>query len=135
MPEVRPEFRDPRANRAATGLAIALRSDMMRAGWSRIDGLRDDDFERAESQYREDTEQEPPVFGTVKFRMGEKWYLFDTTRPALRRALELHKPKGKRSLQAQYLASLLHADELHREHVTDAMPKLLELLQEIKPFN
>ena len=108
---------------------------MPRAGWSRIDAYRDDDYAEAESQYKRDTEQEPPVFGTCKFRIGDRWYLFDTARPALRRALELHLPKGRRSLQAQYLASLLYADELHREHVTDAMPRLLELLEEIKPFN
>jgi hypothetical protein len=135
VPEMRPEFRDSGANRAAAGLARALRSNMARAGWHKIDAYQDDDFAEAESQYRKDTEQEMPVHGTVKFRIGDKWYLYDLARPHLRRALELHKPKGQRSLSAQYLAALLQADEFHREHLAEATPALLEILEEITPYN
>lgn len=135
MPEVRSEFRDAGTNRACAGLARALRSNMGSAGWHKIDAYQDDDFAAAESQYRRDTEQESPVNGTAQFRLDGKQYLFDLTRPHLRAALELHLPPGKRSKPAQYLAALLHCDELHREHLVEATPALLQILEQIRPFN
>lgn len=107
---------------------------MQRAGWHKIDPYQEDSYAEAESQYRRETEQEPPVFGTVKLRIGQHWFMFDHIRPHLRDALELHKPKGKRSLGAQYLAALLHSDELHREHLVEATPKLLEIMEQVKPI-
>ena len=123
MPEMRSEFRDTGANRAAAGLAIALRSNMPRAGWHKINPYVEDDYAEAEAEYRRETGLEPPVFGTAKFKVGNHWYLFDSARPHLRRALELDRPRGKRSAQAAYLAALLHADELHREHLAEAAPR------------
>lgn len=107
---------------------------MTRAGWHKVNAFQDDDYAEAEGQYRRETEQEPPVFGTVKLRIGRHWYMYDHVRGPLREALELHKPKGKRSLGAQYLAALLHSDELHREHLVEATPKLLEIMEQIKPI-
>lgn len=119
----------------ANRLGEILRNPMPRAGWHKINPYQDDDFADAESEYHRDTEQEPPVSGTVKFRVGDKWHLYDLARPHLRRALELDRPLGHRSAQATYLAALLHADELHREHLAAAMPALLEILEQITPFN
>lgn len=107
---------------------------MHRAGWHKINPYVDDDFADAEAEYRRETDQEPPVFGTVKLKIGGRWCLYDKIRPHLRAALELSKPRGRRSAPAIYLAALLHADELHREHVAAATPALLDILEQITPL-
>ncbi len=108
---------------------------MPRAGWAATKGDGSDDYEEAETAYRRDTEREAPIFETAKLRVQDNWYMWDSVRPELRKALELHLPYGHRSPGAQWLEVLLHGDELDDYALFRAREKLLELHQSIKPFN
>lgn len=108
---------------------------MPRAGWARINPWVEDDFEAAEAEYRRAQDAEPPVHGTVQFRVGRHWYLFDQARPFVRAALELNLPKHRRSQAAVWLEVALRADTLDDYALFQAQDKALWILEQLRPLN
>lgn len=121
--------------RIAEALAHALRGHMPRAGHVKVNPDISDAFEQAQAEYRREQELEPPVFAIAKFRVMAHWFMWDEARLHLRTALELHLPKGKRSTGAQWLAVVLHNDELDDYALFRARDTLVELYGKLKPFN
>lgn len=121
-------------DRIAQALAKALRGHMPRAGHIKVNPDITDAYEQAEAEYRREQGQEPPVFAIAKFRVLDRWYLYDEVRPHLRAALELHIPKGKRSTGAQWLQVVLHNDGLDDYALFRARDTLLELHSKINPI-
>lgn len=138
MLQVREEFRDSGANRIRARLARAvakgLRSYMPPLGPTRINPWLTDDFEAAEREYWAAQDREPPIHGTAKFRILNDWYSYDLARPVVRRALELHLRRSRRSNEAVWLENVLQKDEVDRRDFEAAQSKLLEIYEQLRPI-
>jgi hypothetical protein len=136
--------------RTCFALAVALRRPMRRAG-ARANpdpalGQREDAWEYAEADYRrvQGIRSRPPSASKFTIhdpgcRPGDKCecpeYLWDSTWPILKRALELDREEPDRSPAAQALAAVLHYQELHTHHVLAARGKLEAIYQQLRPID
>lgn len=122
-------YRDVRHSHPGTAelepLARALRGNMRRAGWYRINPDLED----------QPSLGPPPVHAVAAFEVWGGTYLYDQVRPHLRAALELHVKESKRSSEAKWLASLLHQDTFDVYAFGRAQPALAYIAQHIKPVS